>query len=164
MLESQAVSKQEFIFDMLLDNLLLQCAISPSSDFAYVHACIDVLSNALTIIPDVRLQQSLQKLKEQLPKLEADRTIFESWWQVNHFVWNQELKTTISFYRDMQSHWHLNFSNHEALQRYYDANKLLIDFLDLNYELTVTLCREIETALLSPEKELTSSGNEISNQ
>ncbi len=76
MLESQAVSKQQFIFDMLLDNLLLQCAISPSSDFAYVHACIDALSNALTIIPDVRLQQSLQKLKEQLPKLEADRTIF----------------------------------------------------------------------------------------
>ncbi len=64
----------------------------------------------------------------------------------------------------MQCHWHLNFSNHETLQRYYDANKLLIDFLELNYELTVTLRTEIETALLSPEKELTSSGNEISNQ
>ncbi len=164
MLESQAVSKQQFIFDILLDNLLLQCAISPSSNFAHVHACIDALSNALTVIPDVRLQQSLQKLKEQLPKPKANRAIFESWWQVNHFVWNQELKTTISFYRDMQSPWHLYFSNHEILQRFYDANKSLIDFLDLNYELTVALCREIETALLSPEKELTSSRNEISNQ
>ncbi len=159
MLKSQLVSKHQFIFDMLLDNLWLQCVTKSdftSYNFAYVYACIDALSIIVTIIPDVRLRQSLRKLREQLPNPEANRAIFESWWQIKQLVWAEELNTTIFLYRNIRSHYYENLSNQEILKCYRNTNKFLIDCLDRNHELTIPLRRKIETALLSPEQELES--------
>lgn len=154
MLKSQLVSQHQFIFNTLLDNFLLQCAINPSSNFSDVHTCIDILKAALIIIPDSRLQQSLQQLKEQLLNSGVNQIIFNSWWESQYLVWIKELKTTIYFYDNIQSGWHFHYSNHEILERYYNTNKFLIDCLERNYELTIALRTEIEMALLSLEKEL----------
>lgn len=40
------------------------------------------------------------------------------------------------------------------LQRYYDANQLLIDCLNSNCEVTTAIRQEIEATLLLPQKEL----------
>ncbi|MBE9166678.1 NACHT domain-containing NTPase [Pleurocapsales cyanobacterium LEGE 06147] len=145
---------QGIFLDALLDNLVLECTLGSSSDFAHAHACADALSNALTIVLDVGLQQSLQQLKEQLPDPEQDRARFRSWWQINHLAWTEQLRTAISLHRNIQSHWHFSPEQQQVLQRYYDANQLLIDCLNSNCEVTVAVRREIEAALLLPQKEL----------
>ena len=151
------LSKHQFIFDMLLDDLLLQCTIKSNftgSNIIYLHACIDYLSIILIIIPDLRLLRSLEKLNKQLFDLIVDRSIFELWWQTKHLAWVEELNTTISYYRNIQSHYYNDLSDREILQLYCDTNTFLIDYLDRNHKLTITLRRKIETVLLSSEAEL----------
>lgn len=145
---------QDIFLDTLLDNLVLECAIDSSSDFVHAHSCADALSNALTIVLDVGLQQSLQQLKDRLPDPDRDRAAFQSWYQVNHLAWNEQLKTAIALHRNLKSNWHFSPEQEETLQRYYDANKLLLDCLNSNCKVTATVRQEIEAALLLPGKEI----------
>jgi predicted NACHT family NTPase len=145
---------QGIFLDTLLDNLVLECAIGSSPDFAHAHALSDALSNALTIVLDVGLRQSLQQLKEELPDPDRGRERFQSWWQVNHLAWTERLRTAIALHRNIQSHWHFSPEQQQVLQRYYDANQLLIDCLNSNCEVTLAVRQEIEAALLLPQKEL----------
>jgi predicted NACHT family NTPase len=145
---------QGIFLDILLDNLVLECAIDSSSDFVHAHSCADALGNALMIVLDVGLQQSLQQLKDQLPDPDRDQAAFQSWYQVNHLAWNERLNTAIAQYHNIQSNWHFSPEQEEILQRYYDANKLLLDCLNSNCEVTATVRQEIEAALLLPKKEI----------
>ena len=140
--------------DTLLDNLVLECAIESSSDFVHAHACGDALDNALTIVLDVALQQSLQQLRDKLPDPDGDRQVFQSWYQVNHSAWNERLKSAITQHRHIQSDWHFSPVQQQILQRYYDANKLLLDCLNSNCEVTAAVRQDIEASLLLPLKEL----------
>ena len=149
--------KHQFIFDILLDDFLLQCTIKSNFtgfNIIYLHACIDYLSIILIIIPDLRLLRSLEKLNKQLFDLIVDRSIFELWWQTKHLDWVEELNTTISFFRNIQSHYYDDLSDLEILKLYCDTNIFLINYLDRNQKLTATLRRKIETVLLSYEAEL----------
>ena len=155
--KSQLISKHQFIFDILLDDLLLQCTIKSNFtgfNIIYLHACIDYLSIILIIIPDLRLLRSLEKLKKQLFYLIVNCSIFESWWQTKHLTWVEELNTTISYYRNIRSNYYNDLSEREIFKLYYDTNIFLIDYLERNHKLTILLCREIETVLLSSEAEL----------
>jgi hypothetical protein len=152
--KSELLSAQMVIFDTLLDNLLLQLTISfsCSCNIAQAHACIDTLSTALTTVLNIGLSKPLQQFKEQLPNSE-DRVRYELFWrEFEYLSWIEELKTAVSIYRKTEFYWHSN--NQEILKLYYDANKLLIDCLEQNFELTIELQQEIETALLFPEKKL----------
>ncbi|GAB4380117.1 MAG: hypothetical protein Kow00121_35710 [Elainellaceae cyanobacterium] len=53
-----------------------------------------------------------------------------------------------------QSNWEFSAEQQEILQRYYDANQLLLDCLNSNSEVTAAVRQEIEAALLLPQKEL----------
>ena len=157
--KSQIISKHQFIFDLLLDDLLLQFTIKSNfvgSNIIYVYVCIDYLSIILIIVPDLRLQRSLEKLKQELFNLIiiVNRPTSELWWQTKHPAWVEELNTTISFFRNIQSYYYEDLSGREILKLYYDANTFLIDCLDRHQKLTIALRRKIETALLSYEAEL----------
>jgi len=140
--------------DAALDNLVLQSAIDSSPDFAHAYACADALSNALTIVLDLGLQQSLQQLQDQLPDSRRDRERFQEWWQTNHVAWSERLREAIALHRNIQHPWHFSPEQQQVLQRYYDANQLLIDCLNSNCEVTAAVRQEIEAALLLPQKEL----------
>jgi len=144
---------QGIFLDAALDDLVLECTHF-SSDFAYAHVCADALSNALTIVLDLGLQQSLQQLQDQLPDLEQGRERFQEWWQTNHVAWSERLREAIALHRNIQHQWHFSPEQQQVLQRYYDANQLLIDCLNSNCEVTAAVRQEIEAALLLPQKEL----------
>ncbi len=148
MFKHQLVTTHKFIFDTLLNNLLWQFSISPNFDVVDAHACIDTINNALIAVLNVGSLQPFDRLKEQLPSLK-DRTIYRSWWQDEYFIWTEELKTTVSFYRNIQTLWHFD-NERQILQRYYDGNRLLIECLEANYKITIKLRQEIEAALLLP--------------
>jgi len=145
---------QGIILDAVLNDLVLQSAIDSSADFAHAYACADALSNALTIVLDLGLQQSLQQLQDQLPDSKQDRERFQEWWQTNHVAWSERLREAIALHRNIQHPWHFSPEQQQVLQRYYNANQLLIDCLNSNCEVTAAVRQEIEAALLLPQKEL----------
>lgn len=145
---------QGMFLDVALDDLVLKCAIDSSSDFAHAHALSNALSNALASVLDVGLHQSLQQLKHQLPDPEQDRERFQAWWPTHYLDWVEQLRAAIALYRNIQHHWHFSPQQQQTLQRYYDANQLLLDCLNSNCEVTDLVRQEIEAALLLQQKEL----------
>jgi len=145
---------QGMFLDAALDDLLLECTLDRSQDFAHAHACGDALSNVLGVVLDVGLHKSLQQLRDEFPEPNQNRERFQIWWQAHYFAWDEQLKTTIINYRNIHHHWQFSQQQQQVLQRYYDANQLLLDCLNSNCEVTVVIRQEIEATLLLPQKEL----------
>jgi predicted NACHT family NTPase len=145
---------QGMFLDAALDDLLVECAINTSQDFAHIHACGDALSNILGIVLDVGLYKSLQQLSDQLPNSGQSQQRFDLWWQTNYSAWAEQLKMTIANYRNINHEWEFSPEQQQVLQRYYDANQLLLDCLHSNCEVTAAIRDEIEATLLLPQKEL----------
>ena len=145
---------QGMFLDAALDDVLLKCALDESQDFAYAHACGDALSNILGIVLDLGLHKSLQQISEEFPNPEQNQKQFEAWWQTKYSAWALQLKTTIINYRNINHEWQFSQEQQQVLQRYYDANQLLLDCLNSNCEVTAAIRQEIEATLLLPTKEL----------
>ncbi|MEH2235527.1 NACHT domain-containing protein [Nostoc sp.] len=145
---------QGMFLDAALNDLLLECAIHGSQDFAHIHACGDALSNIMGIVLDVGLQKSLQQLSDQLPNSRQSQERFRLWCQTNYSAWTEQLKITIINYRNINHQWNFSAEQEQVLQRYYDANQLLLDCLHTNSEVTASIRQEIEATLLLPTKEL----------
>jgi predicted NACHT family NTPase len=145
---------QGMFLDAALDDLLLECAIDGSQDFAHIHACGDAMSNILGIVLDVGLHKSLQQLSDQFPNSSQTQQRFELWSQTNYSAWAEQVKKTVINYRNINHEWQFSPEQQQVLQRYYDANKLLLDCLHSNCEVTAAIRQEIEATLLLPQKEL----------
>lgn len=145
---------QGMFLDAALENLLLECAVDHSQDFACVNACSSALSNILMIVLDAGFYKSLQRLKDQMPLSGQSQELLQDRWQQNYAAWVKDLKNTIASYRNIQHPWQFSPEQQQVLQRYYDANQLLVDCLNSNCEVTAAIRREIEATLLLPQQEL----------
>jgi len=153
---------QGVILDAGLEDLLGQCMISSSSGsdgsdgnrFAYIHACGDALSNILSTVLDLGFHKSLQKLSDEFPNKNLTNASFEDWCRQNYGNWSQQLQDVIAAHRDISYEWNFSPAQQQILQRYYDANKLLLDCLNSRCEITASIREEIEATLLLPQKEL----------
>jgi predicted NACHT family NTPase len=130
------------------------CAIESSQDFAHAHACSEALNSTLVIALDAGFQKSLQQLNDQFPNPQHNQKQFQVWWQAHYANWIARLKVTIAHYRSINHHWQFSVEQQQVLQRYYDANQLLLDCLHSNCEVTPSIRQEIEATLLLPQKEL----------
>lgn len=85
------------------------------------------LAIALASDSELKLEeeQSLQWMKEQIPNLSGDREEFAKWWELDGKVWTNYLRDFIARLHELRRDWQFNDSQREALQKYYDANKLL---------------------------------------
>lgn len=145
---------QGILLDVALENLLLEFATDHSQDFAYMNACSEALNNILLMVLDAGFYKSLQQLKDQLPPPSQSRKRLQTWWQQNYPAWVEQIRATIAHYRDIHHLWQFTPEQQQVLQRYYDANQLLIDCLNSNCEVTAAIRQDIEATLLLPQKEL----------
>lgn len=145
---------QGVFLDAALENLLVEFAIDHSRDFAYANACGEALNNILVMVLDAGFYKSLQQLKNQLPASHQNQEQLQAWWQENYATWVEQLKNTITHYRNIHHPWQFSPEQQQTLKRYYDANQLLIDCLNSNCEVTETIRQEIEATLLLPQTEL----------
>jgi predicted NACHT family NTPase len=145
---------QGIVLDAALENLLLEFAANYSQDFAYVNVCSEALNNILVMVLDAGFYKSLQQLKNQLPPPSQSRKRLQDWWQQHYPAWVEQVRATIAHYRNIHHPWQFTPEQQQVLQRYYDANQLLIDCLNSNCEVTATIRQEIEATLLLPQKEL----------
>jgi predicted NACHT family NTPase len=142
---------QGIILDAALENLLLEFAADHSQDFAYVDACSKALNNILVMVLDAGFYKSLQQLRSQLPPSSQSRKRLQDWWEENYTAWVEQVRTTIARYRNIHHPWQFTPEQQQVLQRYYDANQLLIDCLNSNCEVTAAIRQEIEATLLLPQ-------------
>ncbi|XHX76495.1 MAG: NACHT domain-containing protein [Stenomitos frigidus ULC029] len=149
-----ATLNQELFLDMVLDDLVLKCALASSAAPPPVQACVDALNNALIMTLDRELQHTLQALKAQLPDRTKSKKSVQAGWQSNDLAWLEQLKAAIVKHRHTQQAWRFSPEQQECLQQYYDANQLLLDCLNSNCAVTAAVRQEIEAALLLPQKEL----------
>ncbi|MEA5576296.1 NACHT domain-containing NTPase [Anabaena sp. UHCC 0451] len=145
---------QGIFLDAALDNLLVECAIDESQNFAHSHVCADALSNILGIVLDMGLYKSLQQLAEELPDSRQNQERFRLWRKTNYSAWAKQLRNTVTNYRNINHRWQFSPEQEQVLQRYYDANQLLLDCLHSNCEITAAIRQEIEATLLLPQQEL----------
>lgn len=145
---------QGMFLDTALDNLLLEFAIDHSQDFAYVNACSEALNNILVMVLDAGFYKSLQQLKDQLPPPSQNQELLREWWKTHYSAWVEKLRAMIVKYRNINHPWQFSPEQQQMLQRYYDANQLLIDCLNSNCEVTTAIRKEIEATLLLPQQEL----------
>ncbi|MBW4550521.1 MAG: NACHT domain-containing NTPase [Aphanocapsa sp. GSE-SYN-MK-11-07L] len=145
---------QGVFVDVALENLLLECTTDNCQDFRLTNACSSALNNILVTILDAGFYKSLQQLKDQLPAPGQNGKWLQDWWQKNYPGWVEQLRGTIAHYRNTNHSWQFSPEQQQVLQRYYDANQLLVDCLNSNCEVTAAIRQEIEATLLLPQKEL----------
>lgn len=145
---------QGIFLDAALEKLLVEFAVDHSQDFAYVHACSEALSNILVMVLDAGFYKSIQQLKEQLPASHQSQERLQTWWQENYPAWVEQIKGSVTEYRNIHHPWQFSPEQDQVLKRYYDANQLLVDCLNSNCEVTESIRQEIEATLLLPQKEL----------
>ena len=143
--------------DVALKNLLRKCELckfTKSSDFVHVHLCAEALNHILDIVLDIGFHKSLQQLSDRLPNKNHTISSFEKWCSKNYAAWVTDLQKAIATHRDISNQWEFNPEQQQLLQRYYEANRLLLDCLHSNCEVTESIRLDIEATLLLPQKEL----------
>lgn len=160
-LEYALVGNIAFNSDLALDEFLtstLTCA--GELDFAveltfndalvldHAHALSIAFEEALALVLESEFKQEMQKLKKQLPPIENYCRQFRYWWQANGKVWGEQLRSLLIKYRNIGHDWQFNKQQIELLQKYYEANKLLVDCLNSAANVTPSVRQEIEETLL----------------
>lgn len=103
------------------------------------------------ITPELKLK--IQFLKAELPS-PIDPRIFEDWWTTKGQSWTEKLRAAIVEHRNIGHDWQFSNAQQEKLQKYYDANKLLVDCLNSDCYVTKATRQYIEDTLLLPLSEI----------
>lgn len=101
---------------------------------------------------ELELQESLQRLKEQLP-VSTNNQDLKLWWRTNGSAWANGLRSLIKENRGIGYNWQFSDEETEKLQQYYDATRLLVDCLNSNSYITQSVGEEVKSSLLLPNEE-----------
>ena len=144
----------------------LDPAIVRAIDPAIVRALILTLAPTLipTLIPTLdpaidlalspELRQALQELKTQLHDPDSGEKIFKLWWHIQSRALIRQLRTLMIEPRNIGHDWQFRNEQKELLKQYYDANKLLVDCLNSDCNVTPAVRSHIEDTLLLPIAEI----------
>lgn len=100
------------------------------------------------LIVEESLVKLLTELKQNLPKQDQDRDSLKEWWQVGGTAWVSKLRAVMIEQRNIGHEWHLDQKSQQFLEQYYYANKLIVECLNSNCQLTSVVRQEIEEKLL----------------
>lgn len=107
---------------------------------------IEHFTLATTLDQSVLLDLALQDLLLQFT--------IDGYPDVGSYLNTENLQGTIAQYRNTNHLWQFKPEQQQILQRYYDANQLLMNCLNSNCEITMKIRQEIEASLLLLPKEL----------
>ena len=106
---------------------------------------------ALVPQPARELLESLQTLKAQLPNLEQGSKDYNRWWQQKGQAWIDRLIDAIAIHRQAGHDWQFSQEQMRSLQQYYYANKLLVNCLNSDCNVTPAVRAKIEAMLFLDE-------------
>jgi superfamily II RNA helicase len=102
---------------------------------------------------EIKLQQIVKVLKEQLPEQDSDQA-FNNWWKANGKAWSDKLINVMNSHRNIGLDLQFREEQKELIQEYYYANKLLVDCLKSRFDVSADVKKEIEETLLLPFDEM----------
>jgi predicted NACHT family NTPase len=105
----------------------------------------------------LELRQALEQLKAQVHKPRYNiisNIISKMWWQVKGKTWIRRLRSVMIKHRNIGHDWQFSDQQKEVLRQYYDANKLLMDCLNSDCNVTPEVRSHIEETLLLPIAEI----------
>lgn len=145
---------QGVFLDAALENLLVECTTDKNQKLAQAQVCDLALSNILLMVLDVGFYKSLQQLQAQIPPTSYSRENLDKWWKNHRVDWLDQLRNTITDFRNIHRQWHFSPEQEMILDKYYEANQLLVDCLNSNSEVTPAIRTEIEETMLLSQKEM----------
>ena len=127
------------------DDLAIDAALDSNLD--YVCGRIDKLEL-------LELIKEISQLKNQIPPKAQGINIFEEWWKLNGKNWTEQLRSIMLKFRNIGHNWDLEPEEIELLEKYYNANKLLVDCLNSGCSVNNEVREAIEDTLLLPIAEI----------
>jgi predicted NACHT family NTPase len=104
---------------------------------------------------DLKLKQKLEILFELIPASSSFKLIeFQKWWKLNGKAWLEKVKAVLIEHRNIALDWKFSENQKQRLQQYYDANKLLMDCLNSDCNVSPKVKQEIEETLFLPIAEI----------
>ncbi|MEO0828825.1 MAG: signal transduction protein, partial [Cyanobacteria bacterium J06642_9] len=88
----------------------------------------------------------LQDLASDLPYAKD----LQDWWRRDSKIWVEELRSALVEYRNIGHDWHFTDLQISAFQKYYDANKTLMDCLNSDCYVSRSLRKRIQNTLFLP--------------
>lgn len=164
--EFEGVDKNVFDYDLvykrLYDLYLDLSLVSALSCDSYREFIRELDWCSIDSDRDYKLQEEIQLFKDKLPEIEKNWERFlddEDWeednyWQNNEQDWIEPLRKLVIEHRKLPLNWQFSDEQTKLLNQYYDANKMLVDCLDSNCELSYALRSHIEDTLLLPIAEV----------
>lgn len=147
--------ERQLALDLALDRALaLDQVVALTRNPIVACECVleRAISHARALAP--LLEQALLQLKAQLPEPALDSEGFKQWWSICGGTWTQQLRTVTIEYRNLGHNWQLSPGQRQTLQRYYDTNRWLVNYLSSNCAVTQKVRCEIERTLLLPSSEI----------
>ncbi|MBD2130065.1 hypothetical protein NDI39_19965 [Microcoleus sp. ZQ-A2] len=102
---------------------------------------------------DLEFKQALEQIETQIPDPD-DEERFNKWWQTNSPAWTDKLRAVMIKHRNIGHDWQFSYQQIQVLKQYYDANKLVVDCLNSDCNVTTEVRNEIEETLLLPTEML----------
>jgi hypothetical protein len=118
------------------------------------------LNRALALARDLsralspELASKLEQLRMALLKVSRGNREFQQWWQANGTQWIEQLRQAMIEHRNIGHNWQFDDAQTQQLQRYYNANKFLVDLMKIKGAVSGKVRAEIEDMLLLPWDEL----------
>ncbi|MEH2227460.1 NACHT domain-containing protein [Nostoc sp.] len=109
---------------------------------------------ALQLLRD-KLNQAIPEWEYLFEKLEG----FGEWWQENSQAWTEQLIALMIEHRNIGHNWQFSYRQAKLLKQYYNSNKLLVNCLDSDCNISEKLRQEIEHNLLLPISKLETENN-----
>lgn len=93
----------------------------------------------------------MQQLKTELPNPTEDS---DKWWVTNGANWIEQLRAIMIKHRNIGHDWEFTDSQIELLEKYYGANKLLVECLNSDCYVSRNVRKYIEDTLILPIKSI----------
>ncbi|MEH2105259.1 NACHT domain-containing protein [Nostoc sp.] len=112
------------------------------------------LKTALQLLRD-KLNEAIPEWENLFEKLEG----FAKWWEKNSQAWTEQLIALMIEHRNIGHKWQFSYRQAKLLQQYYNSNKLLVNCLNSDCNISDKVRQRIEHNLLLPISKLETENN-----
>jgi predicted NACHT family NTPase len=127
----------------------------------YLKSALDLASSppnhppfakyGLTILSGNKLRHDLKYVCAALPNIDAhERLSFQQWWAAYGCDWTEALRKLMIEHRKIGYDWQLDDDQKQTIQKYCLGNKLLVDCLASNSNISPAVRAEIQSMFLLP--------------
>lgn len=149
--------EDNFYEDFITCIKFIRQALDESLECAYLCAPDRLSYIEKQLDPDSRfyfeLAGSIAELKDELDNYLYKGGLVD-WWKIYGQAWTEQLIAVMHEYQDITDSWRFSNKQKELLKQYYDANVLLLDFLNSDCYVSREVRQEIEETLLLPSAEI----------